>query len=359
MRVLISGGGTGGHLFPAIAVAQALSRKDPEGRILYVGRRGGMEEKIVPGYGIPLQSIVAAKLDMEDLWRNWPVPFVIPRALFQSGRIINAFQPDVVLGTGGYVSAPLILAAAGFRVPIVLQEQNYLPGRATRLLSRVALVVATSYPESAGYLKSKTVVTGTPVRTDFWRRRTDLPGRPRVLLVLGGSQGAHRINESVGQALPELVGKLGLDVWHQTGERDADQMRALTATLEGPGRDRYHPFSFSPDLAQLVYNADLVLGRAGAGTISEVSAAGIPMVLVPGRFGGGHQQLNVGPYEHAGAASVIPDAELNGARLLAELTSIVDDPTRYRKMVEAMRGLGRPYAAEEVVRLLHEAARRN
>ena len=359
MRVLISGGGTGGHLFPAIAVAQALSRKDPDGRILYVGRRGGMEEKIVPGYGIPLKSIVAAKLDMEELWRNWPVPFVIPRALFQSGRIINEFHPDVVLGTGGYVSAPLILAAAGFRVPIVLQEQNYLPGRATRLLSRVARVVATTYPESAGYLKSKTVVTGTPVRTDFWRRRTDLPGRPGVLLVLGGSQGAHRINESVAQALPDLVGKLGLEVWHQTGERDADQMRSLTATLAGPGRDRYHPFSFSADLAQLVYTADLVLGRAGAGTISEVSAAGIPMVLVPGRFGGGHQQLNVGPYEHAGAATVIPDVELSGARLLTELTSIVDDPARYRKMVEAMRGLGRPYAAEEVVRLLHEAARRN
>jgi UDP-N-acetylglucosamine:LPS N-acetylglucosamine transferase len=156
-----------------------------------------------------------------------------------------------------------------------------------------------------------------------------------------------------------MVGKLGLEVWHQTGERDADEMRGLTAKLEGPVRERYHPFSFSADLAQLVYAADLIVGRAGAGTISEVSAAGIPMVLVPGRFGGGHQQLNVGPYEHAGAATVIPDAELNGARLLTELTSIVDDPARYRKMVEAMRGLGRPYAAEEVVRLLQEAARRH
>src|SRR2546423_15328289 len=112
MRVLISGGGTGGHLFPAIAVAQALSRKDPDGRVLYVGRRGGMEEKIVPAYGIPLKSVVAAKLDMEDLWRNWPVPFVVPRALFQSSRIVREFRPDVVLGTGGDVSGPVVLAAA-------------------------------------------------------------------------------------------------------------------------------------------------------------------------------------------------------------------------------------------------------
>jgi UDP-N-acetylglucosamine--N-acetylmuramyl-(pentapeptide) pyrophosphoryl-undecaprenol N-acetylglucosamine transferase len=344
-------------LFPAIAVAQALSRKDPDGRVLYVGRRGGMEEKIVPAYGIPLKSVVAAKLDMEDLWRNWPVPFVVPRALVQAIQIVRKFKPDAVLGTGGYVSAPLILAAAGFRIPIVLQEQNYLPGRATRLLSRVARVVATTYPESARYLKARTVVTGTPVRTDFWRRRTDFPERPGVLLILGGSQGAHRINESVAQALPGLVGEIGLEVWHQTGERDADEMRGLTAGLEGRVRERYHPFSFSADLARHVYAADLVLGRAGAGTISEVSAAGIPMILVPGRFGGGHQQLNVGPYEQAGAVAVIPDEDLNGPRLLTELTSIIDNPVRYRKMVEAMRGLGRPYAAEEVVRLIEEAAR--
>ena len=346
-------------MFPAIAVAQALSRNDPNGRVLYVGRSGGMEGKIVPAYGIPLKSIVAAKLDMENVWRNWPVPFVVPRALFQSSRIIREFRPDVVLGTGGYVSAPLILTAAGFRVPIILQEQNYLPGRATRLLSRFARVVATTYTESAGYLKAKTVVTGTPVRTDFWRRRTDLPERPGVLLILGGSQGAHRINESVAEALPEMVGKMGLTVWHQTGERDADQMRGLTARLEGPARERYHPFPFSADLAQLVYAADVVLGRAGAGTISEVSAAGIPMLLVPGRFGGGHQRLNVLPYEQAGAAAVIPDEELNAARLVAELTSIIDDPARYRKMIEAMRGLGRPHAAEAVVRLIEEAARRH
>src|SRR6202162_6198689 len=151
MRVLISGGGTGGHLFPAIAVAQALSQNAPDTQLLYVGRRGGMEEQVVPRYGIPMQTIVAAKLDMEKPWRNWSFPFVAPQALLQSAGIVRRFRPDVVLGTGGYVSAPVVLAAAAVRVPVVLQEQNAMPGRATRLLSRVARGVGTAYAESAGH----------------------------------------------------------------------------------------------------------------------------------------------------------------------------------------------------------------
>lgn len=353
MRVLISGGGTGGHLFPAIAVAQALSRNVPDTQLLYVGRRGGMEELVVPRYGIPMETIVAAKLDMETLWRNWSFPFVAPQALLQSARIVRRFRPDVVLGTGGYISAPVVLAAAAVRVPVVLQEQNAMPGRATRLLSRVARVVATAYPESARYLHAKAVVTGTPVRSEFWKRREDFPVRPRRLLILGGSQGAHRINEAVATALPELTGRLGLDVWHQTGERDVGWL----ASLESPSGGRYHPFAFADDLAEQVYAADLVVSRAGAGSISEVSAAGIPMLLVPGPFAGGHQRLNAGPFERAGAARVIANEDCDGPRLTREIEAIAGDPAAYSKMVDAMRSLGRPRAAEEVAGLLQAAAR--
>src|SRR2546429_3809983 len=132
MRVLISGGGTGGHLSPAIAVAQALSRNAPDTQILYVGRRGGMEEQVVPRYGIPLQTIVAAKLDMEKLWRNWSFPLVAPQALLQSARIVRRFRPDVVLGTGGYVTAPVVLASPMARVTLLVQDQNARPGRVPR-----------------------------------------------------------------------------------------------------------------------------------------------------------------------------------------------------------------------------------
>jgi UDP-N-acetylglucosamine--N-acetylmuramyl-(pentapeptide) pyrophosphoryl-undecaprenol N-acetylglucosamine transferase len=338
-------------LFPAIAVAQALSQNAPDTQLLYVGRRGGMEEQVVPRYGIPMQTIVAAKLDMEKPWRNWSFPFVAPQALLQSAGIVRRFRPDVVLGTGGYVSAPVVLAAAAVRVPVVLQEQNAMPGRATRLLSRVARVVATAYPESAGHLHAKAVVTGTPVRSQFWQRREDFPVRPQRLLVLGGSQGAHRINEAVAAAVPELTGRLGLDVWHQTGEHDLRGLESLGSSSGG----RYHPFAFADDLAEKVYAADLVLSRAGAGSISEVSAAGIPMLLIPGPFAGGHQRLNAEPFERAGAARVIANEECNGPRLTREVAAIADDPAGYSKMVSAMRGLGRPRAAEEVAGLLQAA----
>jgi len=343
-------------LFPAIAVAQALSQSEPDSTLLYVGRHGGIEEQVVPRSGLAFKTIVAAKLDMEQLWRNWSVPFIVPWALLQSARIVRAFQPDVVLGTGGYVSAPLVLSAAAFRVPVVLQEQNALPGRTTRLLSHVARVVATAYPESARYLHATSVVTGTPVRKEFWQRRTDFPTHPGRLLILGGSQGAHRINEAVAAALPELVGRLGLDVWHQTGQRDFNQMETLQVNLGPPG-SRYHPFAFDEDLGPRVHNADLVLSRAGAGAISEVSAVGIPMLLVPGPFAGGHQRLNVEPYEAAGAAVTIPDAECDGPRLVREVSEIVHDPVRYSKMVGAMGSLGRPHAAEQVAALITRITR--
>ncbi|HEX3630121.1 MAG TPA: undecaprenyldiphospho-muramoylpentapeptide beta-N-acetylglucosaminyltransferase [Candidatus Dormibacteraeota bacterium] len=356
MRVLISGGGTGGHLFPAIAVAQALSRNAPDSILLYVGRRGGIEEQVVPRYRFTLETIVAPKLDMEQLWRNWSFPLIAPRALWQAASIVRRFQPNVVLGTGGYVSAPLILAAAARRIPVVLQEQNLLPGRTTRWLSRFARVVATGYEESGSYLHTRSVVTGTPVRDEFTSPRGSFPSRPQRVLILGGSQGAHRINEAMAAATPELTGHLGMEVWHQTGGRDLQQLETLRASL-GEAEARYHPFGFADDLASIVQPADLVLSRAGASAISEVSAVGIPMILVPGPFAGGHQRLNAEPFVRAGAAVMIPDEACDGPRIVQEISAIVQGPTTYRKMVDAMHRLGRPRAADDVVTLLQSVAK--
>jgi len=318
-----------------------------------------MEEKLVPGYGIPLETIVPPKLDMEQLWRNWTVPFVLPRALLQASRIVSRFKPQVVLGTGGYVSAPVIMAAALSRVPVVLQEQNALPGRTTRLLSRFARLVATAYPQSAAYLRSEAVVTGTPVRSEFARRRSEFPSRPHRLLVLGGSQGARRVNQAVLAALPQLVTGLGLDIEHQTGERDFVSVGEAAARLGPSIAARYHPFPFATDLATRIYSADLVLARAGAGTLSEVSAVGIPMVLVPGPFAGGHQKLNAVPYADAGAALVISDEDCDGPRLTEVVTSITTDSDRYARMVSAMQVLGKPDAADAVAKILQAVGGRN
>src|SRR6266852_2211335 len=255
MRVLISGGGTGGHLFPAIAVAQALSRKDPDATVLFAGRREGIEAKTVASYGKPFKAIPDPPLYTEQLWRNWSLPLVLSAALWQSWRLLDRFKPDVVLGTGGYVSVPLITAAGLARVPIVLQEQNLMPGRATRVLSRFARKVATAYPESSRFLHASTaVVTGTPVRTEFWRRKENFPAQPRTILVMGGSQGAHRLNQAVA--------------------------------------GRYEPFAFANDLGDRIRAADLVISRAGASTLSEVSAIGVPMILIPYPYAGGHQRMN-------------------------------------------------------------------
>jgi UDP-N-acetylglucosamine--N-acetylmuramyl-(pentapeptide) pyrophosphoryl-undecaprenol N-acetylglucosamine transferase len=317
-----------------------------------------MEEEVVPGYRIPFATISAVKLDMETPWANWRVPFVLPRALWEARRLMARFRPGVVLGTGGYVGAPLILSAAAMRVPIVLQEQNYVPGRATRLLGRLARVIATAYSESAAYLDGRpTVVTGTPVRPEFQTPRSDLPERPRRVLVLGGSQGAHRINLAVAAALPALLERPELEVAHQTGGVDLPAMEAAREALPPAGRARYQPFAFAGDLATRMRTADLVLSRAGASTLSEVSALGIPMILVPGDFARGHQRLNAEPYARAGAAAVIDNAECDGPRLTREILGIVDDPKRYRVMTEATRRLGRPQAAEAVVKLLRQVAR--
>ncbi len=326
-------------MYPAIAVAQALSRKDPNATILFAGRREGMEAKTITSYGLRFAPIPAAPLYTEQLWRNWKLPPVLAAALWQSWRLIDRFKPDVVFGTGGYVSFPLIPAAGLARLPVVLQEQNLMPGRATRVLARFARQVATAYPESSRYLHASTVVTGTPVRMEFWRQKEDFPTRPRTILVLGGSQGAKRVNVAVADALPSLLEWPDLAIMHQTGARDIDSMQSIKAALPAPVSSRYEPFAFANDMADRIRAADLVISRAGASTLSEVSAIGIPMVLIPYPFAGGHQRLNVAPYESAGAAIVIPDEEADGARLLGVVRSVLDDPVRYRKMVEAMKRL--------------------
>jgi UDP-N-acetylglucosamine--N-acetylmuramyl-(pentapeptide) pyrophosphoryl-undecaprenol N-acetylglucosamine transferase len=344
-------------LFPAIAIAQVLGRKDPDGRLLYLGSKTGLEAEVIPRHGIPFEPIPAAGLYTDAVWRNLRLPYVVPWAYLLALRAIARFRPNVVIGTGGYVTVPVILAAARRRVPIVLQEQNLAPGRATRLLARFARAVATAYPDSAAYLDGRAVLTGTPVRAEFQVPKTDFPARPRRLLVLGGSQGALRINQALAEALPQLLARPDVIVTHQTGPKHLAGMEAVRAGLAESQRGRYHPFAFSDDLAAVLRASDLLLARAGASTLSEATAIGVPMILVPGDFAGGHQRLNARPIETAGAAVVIANQECDGPRLVRELDAILDDPARYARMVAAVAGFSRPRAAEAVVELLEAVAR--
>ena len=333
-----------------------MSRKDPEGQVLYLGSKTGLEAQVIPRHGIPFQAIPAAGLYTDAIWRNLRLPYVMPWAYVLASRAIRRFRPDAVVGTGGYVTVPVILAAARRGLPIVLLEQNLEPGRATRLLARFARAVATAYQESAGYLDGRAVLTGTPVRQDFQVRKHDFPERPRRLLVLGGSQGALRINQAVAEALPQLLARPDVSVTHQTGARHLAMMETARASLPESQRGRYHPFAFTEDLATALRASDLVLARAGASTLSETSAVGVPMILVPGDFAGGHQRLNARPFEKAGAAVVIANQECDGPRLLRELVAILDDPERYHRMVLAMAQQGRPDAADDVADLVRGVA---
>jgi UDP-N-acetylglucosamine--N-acetylmuramyl-(pentapeptide) pyrophosphoryl-undecaprenol N-acetylglucosamine transferase len=343
MRLLIAGGGTGGHLFPALAVARAFRAEEPDGAVLMVGRAGGPEEQLVPEAGFELETVRVQGLNRDAIWKNAALPVVVPRAFRAGGRIVDRFKPDVVLGMGGYVMAPAVFAARRRGIPYVLHEKDVRPGLATRMFAGGAACVCKTLPATEKALRARRIVqTGVPLRDGFRPRTPDVPAR--VLLVTGGSQGARRINETVWAALGELRRRFD-NIIHVAGRQGATGV----ATHEGRG---YTGMTFTEDMASLMAQADLVIARAGVGTIAEITAVGLPMVLIPGTFGGGHQEANAAAMVDAGAAVRIGDAELTAKTLLEAIDSL--DDTRLRAMAAASARTGRRDAAQRVLRVLHE-----
>jgi len=344
MRLLISGGGTGGHVMPALAVALAFRAEQPGGELLLVGRSGGPEERLVPEAGFPLRTVGIRGLDRDAPLRNLALPAVIPAALREGGRIVGEFRPDVVLGVGGYAMAPSVWAARRRGIPYVLAVFES-GGLANRLFRSGAAAACVSFADDVElFPTAHTVLTGYPLRPDF------VPGSPQVparrLLVMGGSQGAQRINETVWSAVDGLLERFEVVV-HLTGE----QGRVRSADY---ARSGYQPVAFTPDVPALMADVDLILCRAGVGTLAEVTAVGLPAIVVPGTFGGAHQLRNAERLVRTGAAVMIPDDELAADSLLATLDAL--DPARLRSMAEASRALGRPDAALDIVAVLREVA---
>ncbi|MBO0701996.1 MAG: UDP-N-acetylglucosamine--N-acetylmuramyl-(pentapeptide) pyrophosphoryl-undecaprenol N-acetylglucosamine transferase [Candidatus Dormibacteraeota bacterium] len=345
MRLLIAGGGTGGHVSPALAIAQAFRAELPDAEILLVGRRGGPEERLVPDAGFPLRTLEVQGLDRDNWARNARLA-VLPRAFHEGTRILREFRPRVVVGVGGYVMAPAVWGAQRTRTPYVLQVSE-ADGLANRLFRRGAAAACLTFEGDVDRFATRhTVLTGYPLRPGFHPHVPQVP--PRRLLVLGGSQGAHHINEAVWGALDGLLERFD-EVVHQTGRQGEER----SAGLRRPG---YRPFAFSDRIPELLAEADLVLCRAGVGTIAEVTAVGLPMLVVPGTFGGGHQLRNAARVHRAGAAVHIADQDLTPARLLAEVDRLT--PERLRAMADRSRALGRPDAAGSIVHVLLETAER-
>ena len=347
MRLLIAGGGTGGHLFPALAVARAFRAEEPDGALLLVGRRRGPEERLVPAAGFDLATINIRGLDRDAVWKNIALPYLVPAALRAGLRIVDRFRPDVVLGMGGYVMAPAVAAARIRGIPYVLHEKDVRPGLATRLFAGGAAAICTTLPGTEKRIRGHRVeLTGVPLRKGFMPRTPDVP--PRRLLITGGSQGARNLNQAVWSAIYELCRGFE-EVVHVAGQQGA-------AGVERMSQPCYRGMAFTDDMPDLMTSADLIVSRAGVGTIAEATAVGLPMILVPGTFGGGHQEENAASMVEAGAAVRIADAELSGKSLIATIEGLDDD--RLRAMAKASAAAGRRDAAKRVLEVLREVARK-
>ncbi len=324
-----------------------------------VGRRDGVAERLVVAAGLRLET-----LDVSGVHAGTPGGMAraasqLTRATLEARRLLRVMRPDVVVGSGGYVSVPVVVAALAQQIPVVLLEQNAVPGRATRLLARRARVVAASFAETARYLPHARVVhTGNPIRAEV---RAVIPrpigDRLRSILVTGGSQGARRINRAVTGSMVKLLSDdPELRIVHQCGSLDREVVASAAAALPPALAARYTEGAFFDDMAARMAASDLVVMRAGGSSIAECSALGRPMIVVPYPHAGGHQRHNATPYVDAGAAMVIDDAECTPERLGAEIGSLVADPPRWRRMAAASAALGLPDATDSVVRLIVEAA---
>jgi UDP-N-acetylglucosamine--N-acetylmuramyl-(pentapeptide) pyrophosphoryl-undecaprenol N-acetylglucosamine transferase len=354
---LIAGGGTGGHLTPVLAVAQELRRTDPGGAVLVVGREGGVAESLVTEAGFPLATLHISGLDAGNPASVARFAAQLPAAVLAARRVIREFRADVVVGGAGYVSVPVVLAARSLHLPVALLEQNALPGRATRLLARRARVVAAAFAQTGAHLRGARVVhTGNPIRAEVLATPDRALGeRFEHLLVMGGSQGARRINRAVAGCVESLLREHpSLRITHQTGRLDAGEMEAAASGLPQELRARWQVSPFIEDVGAAVMAADLVLMRAGGSSVAEVSALGRPMILVPYPHAGDHQRFNAAPYVAAGAASLVPDDRCDAPRVAGELAALLDDPRRWLAMAAASRALGRRDAAARVAALLGE-----
>jgi len=354
---LIAGGGTGGHLTPALAVALALRHADPGAEVLLVGRRGGVAERLVTGAGLRLETLDVSGVDAGSLVSIGRAATRLPAAVVTALRLVRRYRPDVVVGTAGYVCVPVIMAARLAGVPFVLLEQNAYPGRAVRMLSRRARVVASSFAETAQHLPGVRIVeTGNPVRPEVSRDApAPLRDRCRHILVMGGSQGARRLNDAVAGCVRDLLEEFDeLTITHQCGALDAEwAVPAAAGLAEGP-RERYRVSPFIEDVAAALREADLVVMRAGGSSLAECSALGRPMILVPYPYAGGHQAHNAAPYVRGGAAVLVLDEECSAVRLRSEVTGLLGDVERWRGMTRASAAMGRPDAADRVVDLIRE-----
>lgn len=345
LRVIVAGGGTGGHFFPGLAVAQRLLERHGAD-VHFVGSVDGIEARAAPANGFAFTPIRVGAFRGGGVSGGLRFLAQLPPALATSLSLARRLRPQLVLGLGGYGSVPMVLVAAGLGIPTVLMEQNAFPGQANRLLARVARRVCTTFADSARFFpEGKSVHTGNPVRRLSTTAKPDPQGF--TLFVFGGSQGARRLNRALVDALPRLMHALpGLRVVHQTGRSDFDAIRQAHVDAGSNAE----VLAFIDDMGRAYGAADLVVCRAGASTLAELACVGKPAILVPYPFAADdHQRANAEVVVRQGAAEMILDAELDGTRLAEAVLALAADRTRLASMARASASLAMPDAVDRVV----------
>lgn len=350
MRMLIAGGGTGGHLYPGVALAEEVTTRQTGNEVLFVGTERGIEARVIPGLGYPIEFIDVAGVKGRGLGGALRSLFRVPRSMFQSLRIIRRFAPDVAVGVGGYASGPVILTARLLGIPTAVLEQNTVPGLTNRILGKLVSRVFVTFEESEAYFKKKRVMMlGNPIRRQLLDNflQSKQPNERFTVLVLGGSQGAHALN----LRMVEAAGHLGdleekLRIVHQTGAADLELVRRGYAEIGFEAE----VLPFIEDMSDAYRRADLVVCRAGATTIAELLVSKKPAILVPYPFAtDNHQELNARSVVRAGAAVMMVERQLDGVMLAEKIRELRGDPDRLARMEQAASRAGRPEAAREIV----------
>lgn len=367
MRIVITGGGTGGHVYPALAVVDAMRASAPDVEIRYIGGAGGMEERIVRDAGLPFDGVTTRKLRKVASLDTILVLLALARGYVGARRALRRFRPQALLGTGGYVAAAAALAAARMGIPVAIHEQNAIPGRTNLGLAKRATRICVTFPETvSAFPATKTTCTGLPVRASVVaqasreeaRAALGLPADVWILLVLGGSQGARALNECLLSAfagMPEDV-----VVLHQTGTANYEQVAARAAET-GVSTDRYRPIAYmdTHTIAQAYRAANAAFTRCGASTLAEATANGVPLIMTPLPTAyADHQTANARAIERTGAGILLPQAHLTAESLAQVVRELRNDPGRVSRMAAASKQAGKQDAANAIAKIVMDMAQR-
>ena len=355
MKVLIAAGGTGGHIYPGIAVAKEILRRNDSSEIRFVGTERGLESRIVPENGFQLSLIESKGLKSVGLMGKLAGIALLPKSFLQARKVLKEFKPDVVIGAGGYVTGPVLLMASLMRIPTLAMDSNALPGFTNRQLARFVTKAALTFEEALPYFGNKGVVTGNPVREEFFDVKPKSRGDKLNILLFGGSQGARAINLAMIDALQHLSNeKSQLDIIHQTGKLDFDTVKKGYADNNWNDSDIREYIS---DMVNQFEKTDLIISRAGATTCAEVAAAGKVAIMIPlPTAADDHQRKNAEALENNGAAKMILQNDLNGESLANVIKEFINSPEKITEMEKAAKKMAKADAAEVTVDIIEELA---